>query len=111
MAKDITLPNRASHTSALSDDYMDKIIVFLRAWLEALKNAFLNDRSGYHLLPQVWQALGFTVHELVSKGASLSEPKASGKALGRLDYSKNAATSTRLFRVGLFEYLYEKLEW
>lgn len=125
MSKDITLPSGKSLTSALSDDYMEKITFFLRAWLGALKETFLNDRSGYHLSPQVWQALGLTINRLINNGASLSEMEAAGKALGALDYRKNAthwdgcsvmeldakgriyknsATSTRLFRVGLFEY-------
>lgn len=125
MSKDIKLPNGGSLTSTLSDDYMEKITFFLRAWLETLQDIFLKDRSGYHLSPQVWQALGLVIHELVSNGASLSELEAAGKALGRLDYSKNAihwndcsvmeldakgriyknsASSTRLFRGGLFEY-------
>ncbi|WP_390904574.1 hypothetical protein [Vibrio pomeroyi] len=125
MSKDVTLPDGTQLTLALSEGYMDKISSFMSAWLESLKDSFVKDRSGYHLSPQIWQALGLTIHRLASNGASLSELKAAGQALGTLDYSKsaahwdncsvmeldvkgriykNSATSTRLFRVGLFEH-------
>ena len=125
MSKNVTLANGTSLASVLSDDYISKVAVFLKSWLEQLKEAFANNRSGYHLSPQVWQALGLTIHRLVSGEATLNDLKAAGETLGSLDYSKdakhwdrcsvmeldargriykNSATSTRLFRVGLFEY-------
>ncbi|MCC4790226.1 hypothetical protein AB4510_22025 [Vibrio sp. 10N.222.54.B12] len=131
MSKDITLPDSRSLTSVLSDGYLGKIVAFLKAWLESLNEVFITSRSGYHLSPQVWQALGLTIHQLVNEGASLSDLKAAGKALGSLDYKKNAthwddcavmeldskgliyknaASSTRLFRVGLFEYFVQVIK-
>lgn len=131
MSKDITLSNGKTISSVLSDGYLDFITVFLREWLEAQREAFTTNRSGYQLSPQVWQALGLTIHQLVLNGASGEKLKAAGKALGQLDYSKNAkhwsdcsvmeldskgriyknsANSTRQFRVGLFEYFGELLK-
>ncbi|MFL9787465.1 hypothetical protein AB9R80_000480 [Vibrio cyclitrophicus] len=131
MSKDVTLPNGTSLTSVLSDGYASKISTFLKAWLELQAEAFINSRSGYQLSPQVWQALGLTIHRLVSDEASLNDLQAAGKALGSLDYSKdakhwdscsvmeldakgriykNAASSTRLFRIGLCEYFVEVVE-
>nr|WP_240696932.1 hypothetical protein [Vibrio lentus] len=131
MSKDVTLPDSRSLTSALSDGYLSKIVAFLKAWIESLNEVFVTSRSGYHLSPQVWQALGLTIHQLVNEGASLSELKVAGKALGSLDYEKsathwddcavmeldskgliykNAASSTRLFRVGLFEYFVQVIK-
>lgn len=125
MSKDITLPNGKTISSVLSDGYLDFITAFLKEWLEAQREAFTTNRSGYQLSPQVWQALGLTIHQLLSNGASGEKLKVAGKALGQLDYSKNAkhwshcsvmeldskgriyknaAGSTRQFRVGLFEY-------
>lgn len=125
MSKDITLPNGKTISSVLSDGYLDFITAFLKEWLEAQREAFTINRSGYQLSPQVWQALGLTIHQLLSNGASGEKLKVAGKALGQLDYSKNAkhwshcsvmeldskgriyknaAGSTRQFRVGLFEY-------
>lgn len=130
MSKDVTLASGVSLASVLSDDYVSKVAVFLKAWLGGLKEAFSKNRSGYHLSPQVWQALGLTIHRLVSDGATLNDLKAAGETLGSLDYSKgakhwdscsvmeldargriykNSATSTRLFRVGLFEYFVKLL--
>ncbi|WP_141341442.1 MULTISPECIES: hypothetical protein [Vibrio] len=124
MSKDTILSDGASLTSALSDKFMEKIAVFLRAWLEALNDTVLNDRSGYHLSPQVWQALGLTINRLI-QNTSLNEMQVAGTMLGALDYSKNAthwsdcavmeldakgrvyknaASSTRQFRVGLAAY-------
>ncbi|MEZ8957809.1 hypothetical protein AB6E94_10355 [Vibrio lentus] len=131
MSKDITLSNGTRLTSVLSNGYVSKVAAFLKAWLEPLKEAFANNRSGYHLSPQVWQALGLTIHRLVSDGATLNDLQAAGKVLGNLDYSKdakhwdtcsvmeldakgriykNAASSTRLFRVGLCEYFLVVIE-
>jgi len=131
MSKDITLSNGTRLTSVLSNGYVSKVAAFLKAWLEPLKEAFANNRSGYHLSPQVWQALGLTIHRLVSDGATLNDLRAAGKVLGNLDYSKdakhwdtcsvmeldakgriykNAASSTRLFRVGLCEYFLVVIE-
>lgn len=125
MSKDITLSNGKTISSVLSNGYLDFITVFLREWLEAQREAFTTNRSGYQLSPQVWQALGLTIHQLVLNGASGEKLKAAGKVLGQLDYSKNAkhwsncsvmeldskgriyknaAGSTRQFRIGLFEY-------
>lgn len=125
MSKDVTLASGVSLASVLSDDYVSKVAVFLKSWLQQLNETFANNRSGYHLSPQVWQALGLTIHRLVSGGATLNDLKTAGEILGSLDYSKdakhwescsvmeldargriykNSATSTRLFRVGLFEY-------
>lgn len=131
MSKDISLPNGATLTSILSGGYINKITVFFKAWLEELKDEFVDNRSGYHLSPQVWQALGLTIHQLVNYGASNEDLKIAGKVLGQLSYRKNAkhwsncsvmeldskgrlyknaASSTRQFRVGLFEYFFEHLE-
>lgn len=125
MSSDIALPDGKSITSVLAGGYLNKIAVFINAWLEPLKDTFINNRSGYHLSPQVWQALGLTIHQLVNHGASLQDLKTAALILGNLDYSKNAshwsscsvmamdskgriyknaASSTRLFRMGLFEY-------
>ncbi|MCF7482591.1 hypothetical protein L3V31_12720 [Vibrio sp. J1-1] len=131
MSKDLTLATGENLTSALSKGYVDFIITFFKEWLESQKNAFIRNRSGYQLSPQVWQALGLTIHQLVSDGASKEQLKVAGKVLGQLDYSKsakhwnecsvmeldskgrlykNAANSTRQFRVGLFEYFLDVLK-
>ncbi|CAH7449995.1 conserved hypothetical protein [Vibrio chagasii] len=125
MSKDITLATEKTVSSVLADGYLDLITLFLKEWLEPQKNAFVNNRSGYQLSPQVWQALGLTIHRLVSDGASGDELKVAGKVLGHLNYDKNAkhwsdcsvmeldskgriykssANSTRQFRIGLLEY-------
>ncbi|CAK2471225.1 conserved hypothetical protein [Vibrio crassostreae] len=130
MSKDITLPTGESLTSVLSMGYVDLIITFIAEWLKPQKQAFVHNRSGYQLSPQVWQALGLTIHQLVSDGASKKQLKIAGKVLGQLDYSKNAqhwsscsvmeldskgrvyknaANSTRQFRVGLFEYFINRI--
>lgn len=125
MSKDITLSNGKKLSSILSDGYLDHICTFLRGWLDAQREAFVNSRSGYQLSPQVWQALGLTIHQLVSEEASNVDLKVAGELLGRLNYSKsakhwsncsvmeldskgriykNSASSTRQFRIGLFKY-------
>ena len=125
MSKDITLTSGEKISSVLLDGYIDFIVAFLQAWLEPLREDFTGNRSGYHLSPQVWLALGLTIHQLVSDGASCEDLKIAGEVLGQLNYSKNAkhwsncsvmeldskgriyknsAASTRQFRVGLFEY-------
>ncbi|MEZ8064304.1 MULTISPECIES: hypothetical protein [Vibrio] len=125
MSKDITLNSGEKITSVLLDGYIDFIAAFLQAWLAPLREDFTGNRSGYHLSPQVWQALGLTIHQLVSDGASCEDLKIAGEVLGQLNYRKNAkhwsncsvmeldskgriyknsAASTRQFRVGLFEY-------
>jgi len=125
MSKDITLNSGESVSSVLSGGYIDFVVAFTKGWLEPLRRDFVGNRSGYHLSPQVWQALGLTIHQLVSDGASIEELNIAGKVLGQLNYSKNAkhwsncsvmeldskgrvyknaASSTRQFRVGLFEY-------
>ncbi|PMH37794.1 hypothetical protein BCU68_16690 [Vibrio sp. 10N.286.49.B3] len=128
MPKDIMLPDGTSITSVLCNGYITKIIIFLSVWLKALKEVFLNDRTSYHLSPQIWQALGLTIHQLVNDGKSESELEKAAGVLGALDYGKNAehwnsctvmemdakgriyknaASSTRLFRVGLSKYFIE----
>jgi len=130
MSKDITVSTGESLTSILSNGYVDLVIIFLTEWLKLQKQAFLRKRSGYQLSPQVWQALGLTIHRLVNDGASSKQLKNAGKVLGQLDYSKNAehwskcpameldskgriyknaANSTRQFRVGLYEYFLDVL--
>ncbi|MDN3661184.1 hypothetical protein [Vibrio agarivorans] len=130
MSKDIKLSNGQTITAALSDQMMAKIVTFLNAWLVPLRHQFQHDRSGYHLSPQLWQALGLTLNQLINDGWSISEIKRAGKRLGEMDYSKNAvhwngcsvmeldakglhyknsAPSTRLFRVGLGEYFVQLL--
>ncbi|WP_165387378.1 hypothetical protein [Vibrio vulnificus] len=130
MSKDITLNSGEKIASVLLDGYIDFIAAFLQAWLEPLREDFTGNRSGYHLSPQVWQALGLTIHQLVSDGASCEDLKIAGEVLGQLNYSKNAkhwsncsvmeldskgriyknsAGSTRQFRVGLFEYFFAVL--
>lgn len=125
MSKDLTLESGRSLTSVLSDGYMKRISAFMSGWLEPLKASFISNRSGYQLSPQVWQSLGLVIHQLVNDGMSISKLKDAGRALGSLDYSKNAkhwqncpvmeldvkgriyknaASSTRLFRVGLQRY-------
>jgi len=125
MSKDITLPTGVCLSSILSSGYIDFVIAFVKGWLEPQKEAFVRNRNGYHLSPQVWQALGLVIHQLVSDGILKEQLKLMGKALGQLDYSKNAshwgkcsvmeldsrgrlyknsANSTRQFRVGLFKY-------
>ncbi|HHX8681477.1 TPA: hypothetical protein ACVO34_001415 [Vibrio diabolicus] len=125
MSKDVTLSSGDSLSSILSEGYVSNIATFLAAWLEPLKEAFVHNRSGYHLSPQVWQAIGLTIHQLVNNGASLTDLSNAGRELGKLDYSKNAthwkkcsvmeldakgsiyknaASSTRQFRIGLSEY-------
>ena len=97
----------------------------MRGWLKPLKESFVNNRSGYQLSPQVWQALGLVIHKLVTDGMSPDVLENAGRELGNLDYSKqakhwencpvmeldvqgriykNAANSTRQFRLGLQEY-------
>lgn len=131
MSKDITLPDGTSITSALCNGYIAKIVVFLSVWLKALKETFLNDRTGYHLSPQIWQALGLTIHQLVKDGSSESELEKAAGVLGELDYGKsaehwdyctvmemdakgriykNAASSTRLFRIGLSNYFIDLID-
>lgn len=131
MSKDITLNSGESISSVLSGGYIDFVVAFVKGWLEPLRGAFVDNRSGYHLSPQVWQALGLTIHQLVSDGASIEELNIAGKVLGQLNYSKNAkhwsncsvmeldskgriyknaAGSTRQFRVGLFEYFLYQIE-
>lgn len=130
MSKDITLNSGERISSVLSSGYIDFVVAFMKGWLESLKEAFVDNRSGYHLSPQVWLALGLTIHQLVSNGASCEDLKIAGKVLGQLNYSKNAkhwsncsvmeldskgriyknaAGSTRQFRVGLFEYFFAVL--
>ncbi|EOK5755734.1 hypothetical protein ACM6XL_002680 [Vibrio vulnificus] len=130
MSKDITLNSGERISSVLSSGYIDFVVAFMKGWLESLREAFVDNRSGYHLSPQVWLALGLTIHQLVSNGASCEDLKIAGKVLGQLNYSKNAkhwsncsvmeldskgriyknaAGSTRQFRVGLFEYFFAVL--
>ncbi|MEH0690908.1 hypothetical protein H4F17_17900 [Vibrio cholerae] len=131
MSKNLTLPNGELLSSVLSHDCVNRVAIFLRAWLEPLKNAFVDDRSGYHLSPQVWQAIGLTFHHLNQGDVSNDELVSAGNAIGKLDYSKtakhwndcsvmdldakgriykNAASSTRLFRAGLAEYFVGVIE-
>ncbi|MEZ9544416.1 hypothetical protein AB4209_21100 [Vibrio sp. 10N.286.48.C11] len=128
MSKDLTLPNGEQLSSVLSDYCVNQVAIFLRAWLEPLKSTFVDDRSGYHLSPQIWQAIGLTFHHLNQDGVSNDDLMAAGNVLGQLDYGKsarhwedcsvmdldakgriykNAASSTRLFRAGLTEYFVE----
>ncbi|KOO13724.1 hypothetical protein AKJ18_17550 [Vibrio xuii] len=130
MSKDITLTSGEKISSVLFDGYIDFVVAFIQAWLEPLREDFADNRSGYHLSPQVWQAVGLTIHQLVSDGASCEDLKIAGEVLGQLNYSKNAkhwsncsvmeldskgriyknsAGSTRQFRVGLFEYFFAVL--
>ncbi|EGQ8007517.1 hypothetical protein [Vibrio parahaemolyticus] len=125
MSKDLTLENGRSITSVLADGYIKNISAFISGWLEPLKASFKSNRSGYQLSPQVWQSLGLVIHRLINDGMSIEELTNAGRVLGSLDYSKNAkhwkicpvmeldsqgriyknaASSTRLFRVGLQEY-------
>ncbi|MGF1758956.1 hypothetical protein L4D76_13660 [Photobacterium sagamiensis] len=125
MSKDVKLADGASVASVLSDGYLDYISVMLRAWLAPLEHRFVHNRSGYHLSPQVWLALGLVIHQLVKDGASVEMLAEAGKTLGELDYRKsashwrncqvmeldakgrvykNAANSTRQFRIGLADY-------
>ncbi|WP_394240602.1 hypothetical protein [Vibrio astriarenae] len=125
MSKDVTLPSGQPLSLALSEDCVSQIAIFLSAWLKALKNAFVDDRSGYHLSPQIWQAIGLTFHHINQGTVSNDDLFSAGNALGQLDYSKsaqhwnecsvmeldakgrvykNSASSTRLFRAGLCEY-------
>lgn len=125
MSKDVTLPSGQQLSLALSEDCVSQIAIFLSAWLKAQKTAFVVDRSGYHLSPQIWQAIGLTFHHINQDVISSDDLVAAGNALGKLDYSKsakhwsecsvmeldakgriykNAANSTRLFRAGLCEY-------
>lgn len=125
MPKDITLESGKSLTTILAGGYMNNISSFMRGWLKPLKESFISDRSGYHLSPQVWQALGLVIHQLVKDGMSPDELEHAGRVLGNLNYSKNvkhwkkcpvmeldtqgriyknAAASTRLFRAGLLDY-------
>ena len=131
MSKDITLNSGERISSVLSSGYIDFVVAFMKGWLEPLREAFVDNRSGYHLSPQVWLALGLTIHQLVSNGASCEDLKIASKVLGQLNYSKNAkhwsncsvmeldskgriyknaAGSTRQFRVGLFEYFLYQIE-
>ncbi|MCF9254438.1 hypothetical protein J8B35_21920, partial [Vibrio parahaemolyticus] len=125
MPKDITLESGESLTSVLACGYMNNISAFMRGWLKPLKESFVINRSGYQLSPQVWQALGLVIHQLVADGMLPDELENVGLVLGKLDYSKNAkhwkncsvmeldaqgriyknaASSTRMFRLGLQEY-------
>ncbi|NAW65202.1 hypothetical protein [Photobacterium halotolerans] len=125
MPKDITLESGESLTSVLAGGYMNNISVFMKGWLKSLKESFVSNRSGYQLSPQVWQALGLVIHQLVKDGMLPDELENAGLLLGKLDYSKNAkhwqkcpvmeldsqgsiyknaASSTRLFRLGLQTY-------
>nr|WP_139133622.1 hypothetical protein [Vibrio splendidus] len=131
MSKDVTLADGSKLSSTLSDSYVSNISVFLKAWLNPLKIEFANNRSGYHLSPQVWQALGLTIHQLVNRGTSANKLKAAGKVLGELDYNKsashwercavmeldskgrvfkNASNSTRQFRSGLCTYFLQVID-
>ncbi|PTP13684.1 hypothetical protein CWO27_14590 [Vibrio sp. 10N.286.51.C3] len=131
MSKDVTLADGSKLSSTLSDSYVSNISVFLKAWLNPLKIEFANNRSGYHLSPQVWQALGLAIHQLVNRGTSANKLKAAGKILGELDYNKsashwercavmeldskgrvfkNASNSTRQFRSGLCTYFLQVIE-
>ncbi|WP_318510086.1 hypothetical protein [Photobacterium leiognathi] len=128
LTKDVTLADGSKVSSILSDGYLDKISIFLKAWLKPLKVQFANNRSGYHLSPQVWQALGLTIHQLLNNEVSITALKNAGKTLGELNYSKsashwgrcdvmeldskgraykNASNSTRQFRSGLSTYFLE----
>ncbi|WP_029825753.1 hypothetical protein [Vibrio parahaemolyticus] len=125
MPKDITLESGESLTSVLAGGYINNISAFMRSWLKPLGESFVSNRSGYQLSPQVWQALGLVIYQLVKDGMSSDELEKAGRALGKLDYSKNAnhwkncpvmeldtqgriyknaANSTRQFRFGLQEY-------
>lgn len=128
MSKDVTLPSGKSISSVLSEGYIELIIAFMREWLKPQREAFTNHRSGYQLSPQVWQALGLTIHYLVSNRSSKEDLKVAGNLLGQLNFNKssrhwancsvmeldskgrvykNAANSTRQFRIGLSEYFSE----
>ncbi|MEZ9461555.1 hypothetical protein AB4178_07485 [Vibrio splendidus] len=131
MSKDVTLPDGSKLSSTLSDGYMNNISVFLKAWLKPLKVEFTKNRSGYHLSPQVWQALGLVVHHLMKGGASVDKLQAAGRVLSELNYSKSAShwercavmgldskgrifksvsNSTRQFRTGLSTYFLQVIE-
>lgn len=131
MSKDVTLADGSKISSTLSGNYLSKISAFLKAWLEPLKVEFANNRSGYHLSPQVWQALGLTIHQLLNDGASITKLKSAGKTVGELDYRKsashwgrcdvmeldskgrtykNASSSTRQFRSGLSTYFLQLID-
>lgn len=130
MSKDLTLESGRSLTSVLADGYIKSITAFMSGWLEPLKASFISNRSGYQLSPQVWQSLGLVIHQLVNDGLSTDELTQAGRTLGSLDYSKNAkhwanctvmeldvkgriyknaASSTRLFRIGLQDYFLKVL--
>lgn len=125
MPKDITLESGESLTSVLAGGYMQGISAFMSGWLEPLRASFISNRSGYQLSPQVWQSLGLVIHQLINDKLSIDELSEAGRVLGNLDYSKNAkhwkncpvmeldaqgriyknaANSTRQFRLGLQEY-------
>ncbi|MEZ9018652.1 hypothetical protein [Vibrio crassostreae] len=131
MSKDVTLADGSKLSSTLSSGYVDNVATFLKAWLKQLKVEFASNRSGYHLSPQVWQALGLVIHQLVNGGASVRKLKAAGRVLGELNYNKsashwercavmqldsrgrvfkNASNSTRQFRNGLCTYFLQVIE-
>ena len=128
ISKDPVLPNKEKVSDVLNSCYFNHITTFLNPWLSGLKTQFSEDRTGYHLSPQVWFALGLVIHQLAEDKATLAAFKQAGRKLGQLDYSKvakhwghcdvmeldsngrifkNSAKSTREFRRGLANYFLE----
>lgn len=125
MSDDIDLKDGSRFAQTYSETYKQYVEAFFRAWLEPLYENRLQDRSGFRLSAQIWQALSLVVNELVLDGRTLNEILYAGQQLSKLDYGKqakhwkdcdvmqldsngrlfkNGAKSTREFKLGLKDY-------
>lgn len=127
MSDEVTTLSGKKVSECLSNGNVDFIEAFLNSWLIPLKQAGKEGRAGFRLSAQIWQALALVVHKLISDGATVQDISHAGLVIGELDYSKkavhwsccevmaldsngrlykNAANSTREFRIGLARYFY-----
>ncbi|MCK8043681.1 hypothetical protein MSG37_02190 [Shewanella sp. 1CM18E] len=127
MSDDVTVASGKNVSEVLSEGYFDFVESFLTAWLMPLRQDNKHARTGFRLSAQIWQAIALVVNRLVADGATIEDVTSAGLILGKLDYSKkavhwyncevmaldsngrlfkNAANSTREFRIGLANYFY-----
>lgn len=131
MSDDVKLSTGQKVSEILSGGHLENIKAFLTAWLEPLESNAKEIRLGFRLSAQIWQALGLVVYKLIDNDASIEDLSQAGSVLGKIDYGKkashwhdcdvmgldsngrlykNAANSTREFRIGLAEYFIRLLD-
>lgn len=124
MSEDVVTTSGIKLSKALDVRTVDLVKVFLMAWLQPLQNNNKH-RTGFRLSAQIWQALSLVLHQLINDDATIEDVSKAGLILGQLDYSKkaahwhdcevmaldsngrlykNAASSTREFKIGLAKY-------